>query len=187
MPPEGLVLFKADDLQYPCDATPDRYRTECYELQADLILPAVKQDYAKASALCDRAGSPILVRTCYMGLGRNASGASAFQFAGIRKRCELASTSGRPYCYQGAVRHLAYAPSELPRGTAFCKSLPAGDARAGCWDGIGLQVAGFFADAPSREKACQSGNASDIAACVEGAGLAAGVAGEVRESPHLDR
>ena len=187
MPVEGLVLFKADDLQYPCDATPDRYRTECYELQADLILPAVKQDYAKASAVCDRAGSPILVKTCYVGLGRNASGASAFQFAGIRKRCELASTSGRPYCYQGAVRHLAYAPSELPRGTAFCKSLPEGDDRARCWDGIGLQVGGFFADAPSREKACRSDNPNDIAACVEGAGLAGGGAGELRELPHPER
>src|SRR6478672_11467876 len=77
MPAKGLVLFKADDLQYPCDATPDRYRVECYELQADLILPAVKQDYAKAGAVCDRAGPPMLVKSCYVGLGRNASGASA--------------------------------------------------------------------------------------------------------------
>lgn len=86
----------------------------------------MKQDYKKASAVCDAAGTPDLVRACYVGLGRNASGASAFQYAGIRKRYDQASPAGVPFCYEGAVRHLAYAPSELPRGVAFCKSLPEG-------------------------------------------------------------
>src|SRR3954470_2333527 len=171
MPMKGVVLFKPDDLQYPCDATPQRYRFECYELQTDIILPAVKQDYARASAVCDRAGDQDLVAECYVGLGRNASGASAFQYAGIRKRCERASTFGRAYCYQGAVRHLAYAPSELSRGTTFCKSLPQGDDRVRCWDGVGLQVAGFFADPSARRRACQSEIPSDVTACVESAGL----------------
>jgi hypothetical protein len=174
MPAASVILFKRDDLHYPCDATPARYRHECYELQADLILPAVKQDYRKASAVCDAAGTPDLVTTCYVGLGRNASGAAAFQFAGIKKRCELASPAGLPFCYQGAARHLAYAPSELPRGVAFCKSLPDGEARARCWDGVGLQVGGFFSDMASRQRACQSDVAGDIAACVQGAGASHG-------------
>jgi hypothetical protein len=174
MPAASVILFKRDDLHYPCDATPARYRHECYELQADLILPAVKQDYRKASAVCDAAGTPDLVTTCYVGLGRNASGAAAFQFAGIRKRCELASPAGLPFCYQGAARHLAYAPSELPRGVAFCKSLPDGEARARCWDGVGLQVGGFFSDMASRQRACQSDVVGDIAACVQGAGASHG-------------
>jgi hypothetical protein len=131
MPGPSVVLFKPSDLNYPCNATPARYRRECYELQADLILPAVKQDYRKAGAACDGAGNPDLVRECYIGLGRNASGAAAFQYAGIKKRCDQVSPAGAPFCYEGAVRHLAYAPSELPRGVAFCKSLPEGDARAG--------------------------------------------------------
>jgi len=177
MPAASVVLFKPDDLHYPCDATPDRYRHECYELQADLILPAVKQDYRKASGVCDAAGTPDLVSACYAGLGRNASGAAAFQFAGIRKRCELASRAGLPFCYEGAVRHLAYAPSELPRGVAFCKSLPEGEARTRCWDGVGLQVGGFFSDLPSRQRACESEVVGDVAACAEGAG--------VRHSPTL--
>jgi len=178
------VLFKPDDLHYPCDATPARYRRECYELQSDLILPALKQDYRKASAVCDAAGTRDLVSMCYVGLGRNASGAAAFQYAGIRKRCDLASPVGLPFCYQGAVRHLAYAPSELPRGAAFCKSLPTGEARTRCWDGLGLQVSGFFPDEASRRRACRSDNASDVAACNEGAGVAPNGATEVRELPH---
>ena len=177
MPAANVVLFKPNDLQYPCDAARERYRRECYELQADLILPAVKQDYRKASAVCDGAGASEFVRECYVGLGRNASGASAFQYAGIRKRCDMASAFGRAYCYQGAVRHLAYAPSELPRGVAFCKSLPEGEPRARCWDGIGLQVGGFFADLESRRKACQSEVPRDVAACIEGSGAAASQAG----------
>jgi len=183
MPAESVVLFKPNDLHYPCDATAPRYRHECYELQADLILPAVKQDYRKAGAVCDAAGSPELVGICYVGLGRNASGAAAFQFAGIRKRCDLASPTGVSYCYQGAVRHLAYAPSELPRGVAFCKSLPEGETRQRCWDGIGLQIGGFFADLRSRRRACESDNPRDTAACALGAGITANGEREVRELP----
>jgi len=169
MPAATVVLFKPNDLHYPCDAIPARYRRECYELQADLILPAVKQDYKQASAVCDAAGAPDLVHECYVGLGRNASGASAFQYAGIRKRCDQASPVGVPFCYEGAVRHLAYAPSELPRGVAFCKSLPQGESRSRCWDGVGLQVGGFFWDRTSRQRACESDAPRDVAACVEGA------------------
>ena len=173
-PTASVVLFKPNDLHYPCDATPVRYRRQCYELQADLILPAVKQDYQKAAEVCDSAGTPDLMRACYLGLGRNASGASAFQYSGIRKRCDKSSPTGVAFCYEGAVRHLAYAPSELPRGVAFCKSLPPGDTRTRCWDGVGLQVGGFFADLRSRRRACQTEDADDVAACVLGAGVTAG-------------
>jgi hypothetical protein len=115
------------------------------------------------------------MRACYLGLGRNASGAAAFQYSGIRKRCDKSSSTGVAFCYEGAVRHLAYAPSELPRGVAFCKSLPSGDKRARCWDGVGLQVGGFFTDLASRRRACQTEDADDVAACVLGAGVTAGV------------
>jgi hypothetical protein len=172
MPAPSVVLYKPKDLHYPCNTVPARYRRECYELQADLILPALGQDYRKAGEVCDAAGAPELMRACYTGLGRNASGAAAFQYSGIRKRCDLASSAGLPFCYQGAVRHLAYAPSELPRGVAFCRSLPNGEARSLCWDGVGLQIGGFFSDLPSRRRACQSDSASDVAACAEGAGAA---------------
>ena len=174
MPAPSLVLFRASDLHYPCDSTADRYRRECYELQADLILPAVGQDYARAGRTCDAAGTPELVHACYLGLGRNASGASAFQYAGIKKRCERTSPAGIPFCYEGAVRHLAYAPGELPRGVGFCESLAAGPARSRCWEGVGMQVGGFFADPAARQRTCRSGSASDVAACLRGAGLAGG-------------
>ena len=180
MPGPSVVLFKPNDLNYPCDATPAHYRRECYELQADLILPAVKHDYRKAGAACDGAGTPNLVRECYRGLGRNASGAAAFQYAGIKKRCDQVSSAGVPFCYEGAVRHLAYAPSELPRGVAFCKSLPEGDSRSHCWGGVGLQVGGFFSDSTSRHRACKSELQSDEAACVEGAGATRSVSGSSR-------
>jgi len=81
------------------------------------------------------------------------------------------------------VRHLAYAPSELPRGVAFCKSLPEGETRQRCWDGIGLQIGGFFADLRSRRRACESDNPRDTAACALGAGIAANGEREVRELP----
>lgn len=172
MPAPSVVLFKPNDLHYPCDATPTRYRMECYELQPDLILPAVHQDYQKAARVCDAAGAPELVRVCYVGLGRNASGASAFQYAGIKKRCDQSSPQGIAFCYAGAVRHLSYAASELPRGIAFCKSLPEGAVRSQCWDGVGMQVGGFFSDAASRHRACETESAVDAAACLEGAGVA---------------
>ncbi len=171
MPAASVVLFRPKDLHFPCDSTAPKYRYACYELQADLILPAVQQDYRKAGAVCDGAGTPQLVAFCYVGLGRNASGASAFQYSGIKKRCVLSSAFGEPFCYQGAVRHLAYAPSELPRGVGFCKSLPDGDDRIHCWNGIGQQIAGFFADFPARRRACQTESADDVNACLVGAGV----------------
>src|SRR2546423_1686821 len=171
-PAASVVLFRPNDLHYPCDSIPTRYRRECYELQTDLILPAVGQDFKKASRVCDTAGDADLVRACYVGVGRNAFGSSAVRYTGIRRRCGQASASGVAFCYQGAVRHLAYAPSELPRGTAFCKSLPEGEGRSLCWDGIGLQIGSFYADIPTRQRACRSDNAEDVAACEEGAGAA---------------
>jgi hypothetical protein len=171
-PSARVVLFQKNDLHYPCDSTDTRYRRACYELQTDLILPAVQEDYGKASAVCDGAGNPDLVAACYLGLGRNASGASAFQYPGIMKRCAQASPFGIPYCYKGAVRHLAYAPSELPRGIAFCKSLPEGDGRWQCWNGVGLQVGGFYADISARKSACASEHVADEEPCFLGAGIA---------------
>jgi hypothetical protein len=131
----------------------------------------VKQDYRKASAVCDAAGTPDLSAFCYVGLGRNASGASAFQYEGIKKRCAMASAFGQPFCYMGAVRHLSYAPSELPRGEGFCKSIPAGDNRTRCWNGIGQQIASFFAYPAERRHGCQTESADDVSACLIGAGV----------------
>ena len=170
-PAATVTLFKPGDLHYPCNATPEQYRKDCYAQQADLILPAVKQDYSRAGKVCDQAGSPGLVRACYAGLGRNASGAAAFGFDGIKRRCGLTSPQGMAFCYEGAVRHLAYAPSELPRGVAFCRSLPDGVARSTCWGGLGLQIGGFYASLDARRRACKSDRDADFAACTNGAGV----------------
>jgi hypothetical protein len=35
-----------------------------------------------------------------------------------------------------------------------------------------MQIGGFFADGESRRKACAAEKASDVAACIEGAGVA---------------
>jgi hypothetical protein len=173
MPSKSVVLFHPKDLHYPCDVTPTRYQLACYELQPDLILPAVHQDYERAAEVCDGAREQRLMRACYLGLGRNASGAAAFQYAGIIKRCAKSSAEGLPFCYAGAVRTLAYAPSELQRGIGFCQSLPRGDSRAQCWDGVGLQISGFYSDIGARARACQTNDFSDRRACFIGAGMPA--------------
>jgi len=169
-PTTAVKLFKQDDLHYPCNATPERYRRECYSLQSDIILPALKHDYARAGRVCDKAGSQSLVRACYRGLGRNAAGAAGFEAAGIRRRCATGSAAGSPFCYEGAVRQLAYAVSELPRGVAFCAALAEGESRRRCWGGVGMQIGGFFLDHASRQAACRSGRPADVAACLNGAG-----------------
>lgn len=171
-PAEALTLFKRDDLHYPCNATAERYRRDCYAQQADIILPALKQNYRKASQVCDAAGAPALVRACYLGLGRNASGASALSFDGIRRRCANTSAWGAPFCYEGAARQLAYAPSRLKHGIAFCRSLPDGPLRERCWGGVGLQIGAFVPDIASRRKACESDRVADVVPCINGAGAA---------------
>jgi hypothetical protein len=171
-PNPKLTLYKPNDLHYPCNVTPERYRRDCYALQADIILPALKQNYLKASKVCDAAGAPELVRACYSGLGRNASGAAAHGFDGIKRRCASSSPWGAPFCYEGAVRQLAYAPSELPRGISFCRTLPDGPVRARCWGGLGLQIGGFFSDIAARRRACESDRPADVTPCIHGAGAA---------------
>jgi hypothetical protein len=170
-PAATVTLFKPGDLHYPCNATPERYRRECYSLQSDIILPALKHDYARAAKVCDGAGSRPLVRACYRGLGRNASGAAGFGADGIKRRCAVGSAAGAPFCYEGAVRQLAYAASELPRGVAFCRTLPEGESRVRCWGGLGMQIGGFFSDAAARRTACESSRAADVRACLNGAGV----------------
>ncbi|HEU4748886.1 MAG TPA: hypothetical protein VFS56_10325 [Gemmatimonadaceae bacterium] len=170
-PASAVTLFKPGDLHYPCNATPERYRRECYSLQADIILPALKHDYRRAAKICDEAGATPLVRACYSGLGRNASGGQGSDFDGIMRRCASGSASGSPFCYEGAVRQLAYAASELPRGTAFCRALAASESRMRCWAGLGLQIGGFFVGDPARRSACQSDRAADVEACLNGAGV----------------
>ena len=172
-PRAGVTLFRADDLHFPCSATSAKYRFACYDLQADLILPAVKHDYARAARVCDDAGELALVRSCYAGLGRNAAGgAAATDFPGIRMRCDKSSASGIGYCYQGAARQLAYGPAELPRGVSFCGSLPGGESRERCWNGLGMQISTFFGATAARKQACRSGRAADERACTTGAGMA---------------
>lgn len=169
-PTKTVTLFKPGDLHYPCNATPERYRRECYSLQADIILPALKHDYARAARVCDGAGSQALVRACYRGLGRNASAAGGFEAQRIQGLCASGSRAGAPFCYEGAVRQLAYAVSELPRGLSFCARLAEGEARKRCWGGLGMQIGGFFLDAASRQAACQSPRPGDVRACLNGAG-----------------
>jgi hypothetical protein len=55
---------------------------------------------------------------------------------------------------------------------AFCKSLAEGEERVRCWHGVGLQIGGFLADIPARQRACRSEIPRDVAACVESAGAA---------------
>lgn len=171
MPSSSVTLYKPGDLHYPCNATPARYRRECYSLQADIILPAVKHNYSRAAKVCDGAGAAPLVRACYRGLGRNASGGATSDFRDIMVRCGGGSPAGAPFCYEGAVRQLAYAASELPRGVAFCRAIGASEPRMRCWGGLGLQIGGFFVDPAARRRACQSGRPADVNACLNGAGV----------------
>ena len=62
---------------------------------------------------------------------------------------------------------------------AFCRSMPAGDSRSQCWEGVGLQIGGFFSNLTSRQRACGSENLQDSAACERGAGVASAGKGTI--------
>ena len=99
---ENVVLFKPTI--FIIRATPRRrYRLECYQLQADLILPAVKGDYRRQARSAMRRALN-LVGGCYEDSAECIGGRSVW-YSGIRKRCDLASPAGVPYA-RGAVRNL---------------------------------------------------------------------------------
>lgn len=101
-PEEPSKFLKHDDPLYPCDAVPEKYRTQCYLMQTSHMLTLFNGDFEKTFAECRKTGAH--QATCFQSLGRDASGWSYGEPESARALCMMGKTlDERSNCLIGAA------------------------------------------------------------------------------------
>jgi hypothetical protein len=165
--------LKDDDLLYPCDSkvVGSDAKLYCYLLVTSYVLPKVGGDWTKVADWC-RKSDPDYVGTCFQSMGRDASGNSRQDPAGIRRICAQAAGRERECLFGGVRDVLNNDPTDL-RGRALCESLQ-GEQRSYCFYGLGSILGTVYADRGERRQACARFAApADRPDCERGAGSAA--------------
>ncbi len=99
--------LKTDDLLYPCDSSPEKYKATCYLMQSSYILRQENYDFAKTFEECSKAGD--YATQCYQSLGRDASGYTISNAALTRNICFLGQNYEQKVgCLIGAARDFKY-------------------------------------------------------------------------------
>jgi mono/diheme cytochrome c family protein len=159
--------LRAKDLLYPCDIVSRFDKTYCYLMVTSQILSRNGYDWRKTAAWCRRS-SPGFVDLCFQSYGRDASGASRQDPAGIRRICANAG-SGQQQCLYGAVRDILNNQPGDPRAKQLCDAVAARD-RSECFFGIGTMIGTQYATPAARAAACRSFAAgATLDECVRGA------------------
>ena len=116
--------LKSDDLFYPCNASPEQFKRDCYLMQTSYMLKQTSVDFVKVFDLCSQVEAPY-IDTCYQSLGRDASGWSSSNVESTRYSCLLGKDfRQQSNCVLGAVRDfISYYHSDV-QGKAFCAALP---------------------------------------------------------------
>ena len=121
----GAVDLKASDPIYPCDAVPDRQKTQCYEIQTSNVLKVKNQDYHAAFVVCDGVDKAY-VDTCYRSMGRDISGAALLDPAKELALCQKSTNqTGLDYCIRGAIANNVDSDHNSTKATALCQMVPA--------------------------------------------------------------
>src|SRR5574341_806544 len=164
------ALDPADPL-YPCSIMARRYLYACYLVQTAAILQLNHGDIAAAARTCDRA-PPKLLRVCYQSLGRDITSFVNRNTRETTRLCALASATGRPWCYAGAVKSIVDWTATTDSGFAFCRGLGPDPGRDTCYRALGEQVGALIWSGPERALQCErAGDRETVAACRVGAGV----------------
>lgn len=124
--------LKPEDPLYPCNASPEKYKTTCYLMQTSYMLKLVGYEFSKVFELC-RGVEEIYMNTCFQSLGRDASGSTISNLEKTRSYCML----GRDYreqsnCVVGAVKDfVSYFHSDV-EARKLCNSLPSEELTSVC-------------------------------------------------------
>jgi hypothetical protein len=96
-------FLKPEDPLYPCNASPEKYTDTCYLMQTSYMLKINGYDFAKTFEWCENAGN--YRNTCYVSIGRDASGSTVSDPDRTAAKC-LLGKKGDPqqYCIDGAVK-----------------------------------------------------------------------------------
>jgi hypothetical protein len=160
--------LKDDDLEYPCNAVRTRHRYYCYLMVTSRVLQANGYDWKATSDLC-RAVEPRWVRTCFQSFGRDASGFTRQNAAGIVRLCRVAGHY-EGECIYGAARDITSNDAGASRSRRLCEGAPP-HMRARCFEGIGT-IIGTMHGPERRPAVCAQTTRRYLRSCLRGAGIA---------------
>jgi len=146
--------LRTGDLLYPCDSdvVQQQDKLYCYLLVTSYVLPKVGGDWGKVAAWC-RKSDPTYVSVCFQSMGRDASGSSRQEPAGILPICRVARPHGERECLFGAARDILNNDATDLRGRKLCESVPRAD-RSYCFYGLGSILGAVYATGQERTQAC---------------------------------
>jgi mono/diheme cytochrome c family protein len=149
--------LRKDDLLYPCNKVAQKHKYYCYNLASSRILLATAYNWRAVVRLCRKADRGF-VEICYQGMGREASGQTRLDPAGILDICRTAGVMARE-CILGAAKDMTYTDVSARRAKVLCNRAPAGT-REYCWSGIGSILASLDARTEKRKAACDGATTS---------------------------
>ena len=169
----GGTTFKPvdpTDPLYPCSVMAERYLSACYEMQTSVMLHNNKGDIAGAAKSCESA-PPAMRTTCFASLGRDISSYSQQNHAEAIRMCSLAAARYQPWCYFGVVKNFIDLEARPQDGLSLCRSIPAANGKAMCYQAVGEQILVLAGDPEQRRASCSTAEAEYLDACLYGARL----------------
>lgn len=115
--------LKTDDLLYPCDFSPEKYKGTCYLMQSSYILRVTGFNFPKTFETCAKAEGNHK-NECYLSLGRDVSGFTISNVEGTKKLCFMGQSYDQKLdCIIGAVRDFKYYFHNNKEAIKLCNSL----------------------------------------------------------------
>lgn len=115
--------LKPDDLLYPCDRAPEKFKSPCYLMQSSYILTQNGFNLAKTFYICSLAEVNHKIE-CYQSLGRDISGAAISDIGKTKESCMLGKDFDQKLgCLVGAARDFNYYFHDNKKGDELCKAV----------------------------------------------------------------
>lgn len=96
--------LKNDEPLYPCTAVASKYKEQCYLMQTSHALKLVNYDFTSVFSLCEAVETPYN-STCFVSLGRDASGSTISDAEKTKSLCMLGTShAAKQNCFVGAVK-----------------------------------------------------------------------------------
>ncbi|MDP2637397.1 MAG: hypothetical protein Q8P03_02180 [bacterium] len=126
--------LRPEEPLYPCNAVGEQYKGTCYLMQTSYMLKVTFGDFEKVFDLCSQAEQGYR-NTCYVSLGRDASGRSLSNVEQTKATCNLGKDfTQRSNCVIGAVKDfISYFHSDI-QAKELCASLDGADLQKVCRD-----------------------------------------------------
>lgn len=107
---------------YPCTIVEGKYRQDCYFYQTSRMLQLFGPDFSKIADSC--LSIPQTYQTsCFLSMGRDASGQHQSNLPAIIKDCDFATGDHQTDCIIGAVQDQFWDKTGANQGLEFCKLL----------------------------------------------------------------